>query len=80
MARVVSFYGVLPIDRQATAAVPRLHVSLLTMLAQAHSDWKLVAISPRGKPLPGVESISVVTPRMSRAKARFSETRVGWRL
>ena len=80
MLSVVSFYGLLPVDLRATAAVPRLNAQLLASLAAAHPDWDLLAISPEGKPLPGVEAIGVALPASARARLRLSEPRLGRRL
>jgi hypothetical protein len=51
MLSVAALYGVHPLDLESTAAVPRLHVQLVTMLASAHPDWDILAISPDAKPL-----------------------------
>ena len=80
MVSVVSFYGLLPVDLQTTAAVPRLNAQLVTSLSAAHPDWDLLAISPEAKPLPGVETIGVALPASAKAKLRLSERRVGRRL
>jgi glycosyltransferase involved in cell wall biosynthesis len=80
MLSVVSFYGLLPVDLRATAAVPRLNAQLLTSLGAAHPDWDVLAISPEAKALPGVEAIGVALPASATAKLRLSESRVGRRL
>ena len=68
MLSLVSFYGLLPVDLRATAAVPRLNAQLLASLGVAHPDWDLLAISPEAKPLPGVEAIGVALPASARRR------------
>ena len=76
MLNVVSLYGLLPVDLQAMAAVPRLHAQLLTSLGAAHPDWNLLATSPEAKPLPGVDAIGVSLPASARAKLRLPQPRL----
>ncbi len=68
--RVVSLYGLHPVDLQSTAAVPRLHAQLLTLLAGAHPEWDFLAISPQARPLPNVATVGVGVPPSARARAR----------
>ena len=80
MVSVVSLYGLLPVELEATAAVPRLNAQLLAALSAVHSDWDFLAISPEAKSLPGVEAMGVALPASARAKVRLSGPRVGRRL
>ena len=80
MVKVVSLYGIHPVDLQSTAAVPRLNAQLLTMLAGGHADWDFLAVSPAAKPLPGVETVGIPMPRLASCKLRIWEPRITRRL
>jgi glycosyltransferase involved in cell wall biosynthesis len=80
MLSIAALYGMHPLDLESTAAVPRLHAQLLTMLASAHPDWDILAISPEAKPLRGLDALGVELSRGAHAKLRVGETRIGRRL
>ena len=80
MVKVVSLYGIHPVDLQSTAAVPRLNAQLLTLLAGGHADWDFLAVSPAAKPLPGVETFAMPMPRLASCKLRIWEPRITGRL
>lgn len=80
MPTVVALYGSYPLDVESVWAVPRLNAQLMMLLADAHPDWEVLAVSPGGVPIPGVEALAVELPAETARKARRLANPVGRRV
>jgi glycosyltransferase involved in cell wall biosynthesis len=62
MFTIVDLYGSYPLDLQSVWAVARLNAHLTMLLAEAHPDWEVLAVSPGAVPIPGVGTEDVQLP------------------